>query len=88
LYHGRDVPFASEDLDALHALWTDPDVRRYLWDDIVISRERAAETVDDALTTAAVGLGAGLLGSDSDRSAVQACGHSERGFGPCLPGGE
>jgi hypothetical protein len=44
LYHGRDVPFASEDLDALHALWTDPDVRRYLWDDIVISRERAAET--------------------------------------------
>jgi RimJ/RimL family protein N-acetyltransferase len=47
------VPFAPGDLDALLALWTDPHVRRYLWDDIVISRERAAEALDDALRTAA-----------------------------------
>ena len=26
-------------------MWTDPDVRRYLWDDVVITRERAAETL-------------------------------------------
>ena len=49
------VPFAPEDLDALHALWTDEHVRRYLWDDIVISRERAAETLDGALASAADG---------------------------------
>ena len=45
-------PFAAADLDALHALWTDADVRRYLWDDLVIPRERAAETLRDALATA------------------------------------
>ena len=35
----------AEDVDALHALWIDPGVRRYLWDDVVISRERAAQVV-------------------------------------------
>lgn len=40
--------FAVEHLDALHALWTDPDVRRYLWDDRVISRERAAKVIADS----------------------------------------
>jgi RimJ/RimL family protein N-acetyltransferase len=29
----------------VHALWTDPDVRRYLWDDMVIPRERAEQMV-------------------------------------------
>ncbi len=38
-------PLTAADLDAAHALWTDPDVRRYLWDDVVISRERAAEAL-------------------------------------------
>lgn len=32
-------------MDALHNLWTDPDVRRWLWDGEVISRERAEETL-------------------------------------------
>ena len=34
-------PLAGGDLDAAHSLWTDPDVRRYLWDDVVIPREQA-----------------------------------------------
>jgi ribosomal-protein-alanine N-acetyltransferase len=38
-------PLAPEHLDAMHALWTDPGVRRYLWDNLVISRERAAEVI-------------------------------------------
>jgi len=38
-------PFAAADLDAVHRLWTDREVRRYLWDDQVISRERAADAV-------------------------------------------
>ncbi|HVE66843.1 MAG TPA: GNAT family N-acetyltransferase [Thermoanaerobaculia bacterium] len=39
------APWSLEDLPALHALWIDPDVRRFLWDGEVISRERAAEVV-------------------------------------------
>jgi ribosomal-protein-alanine N-acetyltransferase len=34
-------PCTLEDLDVLHCLWTDPEVRRYLFDDRVISREQA-----------------------------------------------
>jgi len=36
-------PHAIEPLDAAHALWTEAEVRRYLWDDEIITRERAAE---------------------------------------------
>ena len=39
------LPVAEADVGALHAHWTDPGVRRYLWDDLVITRERAAEVV-------------------------------------------
>lgn len=42
-------PWTRDDVDTLHAMWTDPDVRRYLWDDIVIERSRAAEVVDSAM---------------------------------------
>jgi ribosomal-protein-alanine N-acetyltransferase len=38
-------PLVADDVPALHALWTDPDVRKYLWDDTIITRERAAEVV-------------------------------------------
>lgn len=38
-------PFAEDDVDALHQLWTDPAVRRYLWDDVVIPRSTAEEIV-------------------------------------------
>lgn len=44
----RLTPFTMDHLDALHALWTDPDVRRYLWDDEVISRERAAAVIAES----------------------------------------
>jgi hypothetical protein len=35
-------PLGMDDLGAVHALWTDPGVRKYLWDDVVIDRERTA----------------------------------------------
>jgi ribosomal-protein-alanine N-acetyltransferase len=38
-------PCEAGDLEALHALWTEPAVRRYLWDDVVIPRETAAEVL-------------------------------------------
>lgn len=36
-------PFEESDLDALHALWTEPEVRRYLWDNRELSRDETAE---------------------------------------------
>jgi RimJ/RimL family protein N-acetyltransferase len=35
-----------------HALWTAPAVRRYLWDDVVITRETVEQVVDSHLETA------------------------------------
>jgi RimJ/RimL family protein N-acetyltransferase len=46
-------PWTREDVDALHELWTAPDVRRYLWDDAVITRNLAAKVVESHLATAA-----------------------------------
>ena len=46
-------PFSIDDVDRLHQLWIDPDVRRYLWDDQAITRERADETVRQSVANAA-----------------------------------
>lgn len=35
-------PFTAADLDAAHAMWTAPPMRRYLWDDTIIGRDVAA----------------------------------------------
>src|SRR5262245_44417418 len=54
----RVRPYRENDLDALHALWTDPQVRRYLWDDRVIERTLAAEVMRGSIaSTAAEGFG-------------------------------
>src|SRR5262249_49467004 len=51
-------PYRESDLDALHALWTDPQVRRYLWDDAVIERRLAAEVMRASIaSTDALGFG-------------------------------
>ncbi len=42
-------PYGVEDVDGLHRLWTDPEVKRYLWDDDVISRERAESVVRESI---------------------------------------
>jgi ribosomal-protein-alanine N-acetyltransferase len=39
-------PAEHADLDRLWVLWTDPEVRRFLWDDEAISREHAAEVLN------------------------------------------
>jgi [ribosomal protein S5]-alanine N-acetyltransferase len=38
-------PLAPEDLGAIHRLWVNPEVRRYLWDDERISKERARSVI-------------------------------------------
>ncbi len=44
-------PFTPDDVDALHRLWIDRDVRRYLWDDDVIPSERVATLIDESLAS-------------------------------------
>lgn len=39
------APCSAADVTFLHALWADPDVRRFLWDDRVIARDEAAAVV-------------------------------------------
>lgn len=41
-------PISPLDVDALHAFWTDPAVRKYLWDNEVISRTTVVEIVRDS----------------------------------------
>ena len=40
------VPFEESHLDYLHLLWTNPEVRRYLWDDEVITLDTASSVID------------------------------------------
>lgn len=44
-------PTRERDLDSLHALWTEPGVRRYLWDDAIIPREKAEQMLRVSLTS-------------------------------------
>jgi RimJ/RimL family protein N-acetyltransferase len=46
-------PWTAADTPALHRIWTDPDVRRFLWDDAIIDRKRADATVRLGLDAAA-----------------------------------
>jgi len=45
-------PFQRDDVEALHQLWTAPEVRRYLWDDVVITRETVQQVIESHLATA------------------------------------
>jgi ribosomal-protein-alanine N-acetyltransferase len=61
-------PATADDLDALHALWSDREVRRYLFDGQPVSRERAEEVLAAHLPEAAEGLGLWLvLGREDGR---------------------
>jgi len=44
-------PFNMDDVDALHRLWTEPEVRQYLWDDEVITRDRVESSLNTSLTS-------------------------------------
>ncbi len=47
-----------EDVDAQHGLWTRSEIRRYLWDDVVITRDIAEEAVQSHLdATDQLGIG-------------------------------
>ena len=54
-------PARETDLDALQALWHHADVRRFLFDNQAVTRDRAQGVLDDALGVAERGLGLWML---------------------------
>ncbi len=44
-------PFASDDVDVLHAHWTQPEVRRFLWDGRVVGRDEVVAVVQESIAT-------------------------------------
>lgn len=42
-------PLVAADTEPLHALWTAPGVRRYLWDDEVIPLDRTSSVVPESI---------------------------------------
>ncbi|HEU4452238.1 MAG TPA: GNAT family N-acetyltransferase [Longimicrobium sp.] len=51
------TPVTRDDLDALLALWRDPDVRRYHWGDQEVPRKKAARILDSAIAVSDQGIG-------------------------------
>ncbi len=49
------TPLDLEDADTLHALWTTPGVRRYLWDDVVIPMAQTLAIVEESIAAHAGG---------------------------------
>jgi RimJ/RimL family protein N-acetyltransferase len=51
-------PLGVADVPALHCFWAEPKVRRYLWDNEIISQDRVAAIVDEsAASFLALGIG-------------------------------
>jgi RimJ/RimL family protein N-acetyltransferase len=69
-------PFAADAVDDIHRLWVDPCVRKYLWDDEVISREQASSVVGESISLFQSG-GFGLWGAFAreDETLIGFCGY-------------
>ncbi len=68
-------PLAPDDLDAIHRVWTDPEVRRYLWDGEEISSEVAAGVISDsAASFERVGLGLFAMVLEGQDEPIGFCG--------------
>lgn len=68
-------PCDRGDVDALHALWTHPDVRRFLWDDRRIARDEAEAVVEASLDSFAErGFGQWVVAAANDPDPIGFCG--------------
>lgn len=81
----RLVPAGSQHLDSLWALWRDPAVRRYLWDDREIAREEADAMLRHGLTLAPSGLGLWTIEGLHQLQGTTTTGESPRGCVGLLP---
>lgn len=78
----RMRPLTSDDVDLVHKLWTDAAVRKFLWDDVVIDRERAAQVVDmSGRDFAAHGFGLWLIQLQGSGQTIGFCGLRESEHG-------
>lgn len=68
------APAGDGDLDALWALWRDPEVRRYLFDDVPVTRERASEVLAVCREAERRGLGLWLVRTRDDGAVVGCAG--------------
>ena len=66
----RLTPAGDEDVDGLWALWTEPRVRQFLWDDLAIERDRARDTVRELAALAPRGLGLWTIALATDQALV------------------
>ena len=67
-------PVTMDDVDGLWAVWREPDVRRFLFDDEPVSRERADEIVRAALARVEVRLGLWSLRERGSPAGIGAAG--------------
>ena len=68
-------PIQMADLDALHRQWTEPGVRRYLWDDEIIPRETVEAVIRSSLDSfAAKGYGFWMLLTKEGDELIGFCG--------------
>ena len=75
-------PFTGNDSDDLHRHWIDPDVRKYLWDDAIITRKQAAEVVEASIASfAAEGFGFWCVSCKDDPALIGFCGLRRFGDG-------
>lgn len=76
-------PYRQTDLDALHRLWTDADVRRHLWDDVAIDRSTAAQAMQASIaSTAERGWGHWAVCPGGADDLIGFCGFRELDDGP------
>jgi [ribosomal protein S5]-alanine N-acetyltransferase len=67
-------PAISADVDALWSLWTDQDVRRFLWDDRIITREHAATFLTGCQAHVDRGLGLWVVSMNDGDSTIGCAG--------------
>jgi [ribosomal protein S5]-alanine N-acetyltransferase len=71
----RMRPFKQEDIDDIHHLWIDPGVRKYLWDDVEITREQATSVVEGSIESfKARGFGFWVITLKGEESIIGFCG--------------
>ena len=63
-------PNVALDLSELHGLWSDPEVRRFLFDDREVSLELAKSVLDDCLPYGMVGYGLWMMHLKPNREVV------------------
>jgi RimJ/RimL family protein N-acetyltransferase len=82
------APVGRDDVDALWAIWREPAVRLYLFDDVPVTRERVVQIIEETLPSARQGLGLWLARERGSERAIGVVGlrHAHAAHEPALAG--